>query len=97
MFQHRNIHKQTWTSPDGKTHKQIDHILTDRRWFSSIIGVETYRGADCDTEHYLTVAKVRERLVVNKQEAQNFDVERFNLRQLSEMDFRKNYQIKISK
>ena len=31
MFPHRDIHKHNCTSPDGKTHKQIDHILTDRR------------------------------------------------------------------
>jgi hypothetical protein len=32
MFPQRNIHKYTytWTSPDGKTHNQIDCVLIDR-------------------------------------------------------------------
>ena len=32
MFHHRNIHKYSWTSLDGKTHNQIDHVLIDSRW-----------------------------------------------------------------
>jgi hypothetical protein len=96
MFPHRNIHKYTWTTPDGKTDNQIDHILIDRRWNSRILDVRSFGGADCDTHHYLVVAKVRERLAVSKQAAQQFDAERFNLRKLSELEVRKQYQLKIS-
>ena len=35
-------------------------------------------------------------MAVSKQEAQNFDVERFNLRKLNEQEVMKMYQIKIS-
>jgi hypothetical protein len=31
MFLHLNSHNYIWTSPGGKTHNQIDHILMDRR------------------------------------------------------------------
>ncbi|PNF28003.1 hypothetical protein B7P43_G13847, partial [Cryptotermes secundus] len=58
MFPHRNIHKFTWTSPDGKIHNQIDHILMDRRRHSSTLEVRSFRVADCDTDHYLVVTEV---------------------------------------
>jgi hypothetical protein len=66
MFPHRNIHKFTWTSLDGKMHNQTDHILIYRRWHSSTLAVRSFRAADCDTDHYLVVAKVRERLALSK-------------------------------
>jgi hypothetical protein len=39
ILAHCNIHKYTWTSPDGKTHNQIDHILVDRRRHSNVLDV----------------------------------------------------------
>jgi endonuclease/exonuclease/phosphatase family metal-dependent hydrolase len=70
MFQHRKIHKYTWTSPDGKTHNQIDHVLVDRTRQSSILDVRPFREADCDTDHYLVAEKLRERLSVSKSVAE---------------------------
>jgi hypothetical protein len=58
MFPHYNIHKFTWTPPDGKTHNQIDHIFIDKRRHSSIPDIRSFRAADCNTDHYLVVKKL---------------------------------------
>jgi hypothetical protein len=70
VFRHRNLHKYTWTFPDGKTHNQIVHVLIDRRWHSSILNVLSFRGADCYTDLYLVGAEVRERLSARKRHKQ---------------------------
>jgi hypothetical protein len=80
---HRNIHKYALTSPHGKSHNQIDHILIDRRWLSNVLDLLSFRGNDYNSDHSLVVTKFRERLAVNKQATQYFDGERFNLREMS--------------
>jgi hypothetical protein len=95
MFPHRNFHKYTWTSPDGNTHNQIDHILIDRRRHSSVLDVPSFRAADCDTDHYLVVAKIRER-IVNKQGSHKFHMERFSLKKLNEVEGKEKYRVEVS-
>ena len=48
------------------------------------------------SDHYLLVAKVRERLAVRKQDTQEVVGERLNLRKLNELEVRKRYQIEIT-
>jgi hypothetical protein len=50
-----------------KKNNQIGHILVDRRRLPNVLHVRSFTTADCDSSHYLVVAKVREILAVNKQ------------------------------
>jgi hypothetical protein len=86
MFSHCNILRYTWTSPDGKTHNQIDHILVYRRRHSNVLDVRSFRAADCDSDHYLVVAKFKERLAVNKQKSRRLRKERFNPKKLNKVE-----------
>ena len=52
--------------------------------------------SDCDTNHCLVVAKVGERLALRKETAQKFDVKKFILKKLSELEVRKECRIEIS-
>ena len=95
-FPHHNIHKYTWTSPDGITQNQIDHVLVDTRRQSSIVHVRSLRGTDCDTDHYLVVANIRERLSLNKGIKQHLVADRYNLNKLVDRETRKEYQIDVA-
>jgi endonuclease/exonuclease/phosphatase family metal-dependent hydrolase len=60
------FNKHAWTSPDGVTHNQISHVLINKRRQSDISDVRSFRGADCDTDHCLVEAKLRERISISK-------------------------------
>jgi DNA-binding transcriptional MerR regulator len=71
-------------------------VLRNRRRYSTIRDVRFLRRADCVTNDYLAFEKYRERLSVSKQSAKKSDVDRHNLKKLSEMEAREQRQIKIS-
>ncbi len=69
MFPHKDVHKYTWTSPDGRTRNQIDHINVNGIFKRSVQDVRAFRGADVGSVHNLVVGNIRFKLsgVVRKQ------------------------------
>ena len=69
MFPHKDIHKYTWTSPDGRTRNQIDHIAVNGIFKKSIQDVRAFRGADVGNDHNLVVENIQlmlSRVVTNQ-------------------------------
>lgn len=93
-FQHKNIHKATWISPDGVTRNQIDHVLIEGRHFSSILDVRSFRGADCDSDHMLVVGKLRTR-ISNEKKIRGERKRKWDVEKLSDVNTESRYQTAI--
>ncbi|XP_039297365.1 uncharacterized protein LOC120354375 [Nilaparvata lugens] len=91
QFPRKEIHKWTWTSPDGQHHNQIDHVLVDRRAATSITNIRSCRGADCDSDHYLVRIDFRCR-IRSKDNKRQQRPPKLNVDKLREEGERKKYQ-----
>jgi hypothetical protein len=75
----------------GKPHNQIDRILVDRRRHSNVLNVRSFRA--------LTTIwwwRKLERLAVNKQRSQRFNMSRFYLKKLHEVEGKEQFRVEVS-
>jgi hypothetical protein len=61
-FPYKGMHKITWRPPDGSGINQIDHVLIDTWHRSNLLDVQSYRGMNVDSDHFLIIAKLRPRI-----------------------------------
>ena len=57
-FQQHKRRRYTWVSPKQERH-QLDYILVNKGWMSSVLNSKSRPGADHNTDHILVQAKIR--------------------------------------
>ena len=81
LYPNKTSRRTTWHAPNGKTHNQIDFIMTPRRFKSSInrAKTRTYPGADVGSDHDLVLLTIKIKLKKNNKSTNNrikFDLEK---------------------
>jgi hypothetical protein len=62
-YQHKRIHKGTWTSPDGNTLNQIHHVIIDTNKKGVVEDLRTMRGLNYDSYHFLVKTVMKQKLI----------------------------------
>ena len=79
-FQHHPRRRYTWISPGDRARNQIDYIMIDKDWMSSITNARTRPGVDCDGDHILVTANLRMKVYMNakKECAVKYDLDKLD-------------------
>ena len=68
FFKHKHVHRDTFTTPDGKTRHMLDLALSKTRHHTSILDTRVKRGARglIESDHELVMTKIRIKLRANR-------------------------------
>ncbi|XP_071510344.1 uncharacterized protein [Diadema antillarum] len=101
LFQHKDIHKLTWYSPNGRDRNQIDHIMINGMWRRSLQDVRVMRGADAASDHHLVLAVFQVKLRktgVSKVKQPRYDIDKLEdlrIRGTFVLELRNRFQVLV--
>ena len=93
LFQHQDIHKLTWCSPNGRDINQIDHLMINGTWRRSLLDVRVRRGADVGGDHHLVTATLR--LKLRRSGPRPYRQQRFDVDKLQDSKTRSSFVLQI--
>jgi hypothetical protein len=92
-FPHKDIHKETRYSADGRTANQIDHVLISNTFSSAITDIRALRGPDIGSGHKLLKINFKGKLRVKTRNKYNEKRKMVNIFQNPK--WRKEYSVEI--
>jgi hypothetical protein len=66
------------------------------KWYSVVLGIQSFMSADCNTDRPQVVVIFTERLMAGKETLHRFHVERFRIKKLYEINCREQYCIDLA-
>ena len=87
LFNHKKSRRMTCISPDGLTRNQIEFILVQKKFRSSLLlqATRSFRGTDFGSDHHFAMMSMRLKLRKNKPPQKSGGV-RYNLEKLKDSD-----------
>ncbi len=103
FYCHRDIHKFTWTQPTRGLRSIIDFLIMRQQSNLKTLDVRVYRGPECGSDHYLTIAKMLinyRKISANHQpdniRAETLDINKYNLQSLRQESTSFLYKLRIA-
>ncbi|VDI48062.1 blast:Craniofacial development protein 2 [Mytilus galloprovincialis] len=93
IFPHKDIHKLTWNSPNGRDKNQIDHIMINGKWKRSLQDVRVKRGADIASDHFLITANIK--LKLKKMSSPTTIKRKFDINKLQDTKVKQEFNLQI--
>lgn len=97
MFKHKDIYKGTWKHPRSGQWHAIDHIMVQKSDLNNTTQTRVYRGADCDTDHRLLVAKFKIKPNRRGHKTENASACRFNIPRFQDRKTRTIFRQEVTK
>ena len=93
IFPHREMHKLTWISPNGRDKNQIDHIVINGKWRRSLQDVRVMRVVDVASDHHIVVADIKLKLI---KQSTHVNVKRkFDVGKLQDPNIKQEFKLEI--